>query len=47
MSTKFIKKMNMTWLDDVHEQHRSFNMRVGVGGGGMDLCCVKGAKKGY
>ena len=48
MSTIFIKKLNMTWLDNVHEQHRSFNMRVRcLGVGGRDLWCVKGAKNGY
>ena len=48
MSTIFIKKLNMTWLDNVHEQHRSFNMRVrSLGVGGRDLWCVKGAKNGY
>ena len=48
MSTKFLKKLNMTWLDNVHEQHRSFNMRVrSLGVGGRDLWFVKGAKNGY
>ena len=38
----------MTWLDNVHEQHRSFNMRVRcLGVGGRDLWFVKGAKNGY
>ena len=48
MSTKFIEKLNMTWLDNVHEQHRSFNMRVrSLGVGVRDLWCVKVAKNSY
>ena len=48
MSTKFITKLNMTWLDNVNEQHRSFSMRVrSLGVGGRDLWCVKGAKNVY
>ena len=48
MSTKFIKKLNMTWLDDANEQHRSLNMNIrSPGVGGRDLWCVKGAKNGY
>ena len=48
MSTKFIKKLNMTWLDNANEQHCSLNMNIrSPGVGGRDLWCVKGAKNGY
>ena len=37
-------KINMTCLDNVHEERRSHNMRVrSLGVGGRDLWCVKGA----